>query len=401
LSENPKNHPVLIVAADTIIGLTVLRSLGRRGTPVYCAWSIPDALGPQSSYCRGSFRLPDGRENALAAIQEYASRWGVTHILGVSENHIRLLNGSRDALSKSYTLLFPPQEVFEKAIKKNLTLECARRVGIPIPETLCPQNLQEAQACRRMRFPAILKLAEHRPAEAAERTFDHKYLRVESFSDLCSVLEKLTPGRFPMVQEYIPGSGVGVSMLVRKGKTVLAFQHRRIREFPPEGGIGVVCEAMQPEPKLIEQSEALLQEMGWEGVAMVEYRRDDRTGRYALMEVNGRFWGSLPTAIHAGADFPYWLYRTSFPGAPNPPREYRAGLRARSLAGDTKWLIEVLRGHKRPAAAAIAEYSAAFRPSTRYFMWSWDDPKPALGNFARRFWKTRPDGLKSAKVGQA
>jgi hypothetical protein len=113
------------------------------------------------------------------------------------------------------------------------------------------------------------------------------------------------------------------------------------------------------------------------------------------MEVNGRFWGSLPTAIHAGADFPYWLYRTSFPGAPNPPREYRAGLRARSLAGDTKWLIEVLRGHKRPAAAAIAEYSAAFRPSTRYFMWSWDDPKPALGNLARRFWKASPEGLKS------
>ena len=153
----------------------------------------------------------------------------------------------------------------------------------------------------------------------------------------------------------------------------------------------MICEAMTPEPKLLEHSQRLLVQMGWDGVAMVEYRRDAETGRYALMEVNGRFWGSLPNAVHAGADFPFWLYRTSFRGwetAGSPTQDYKVGLQARSLAGDTLWLLSVLRRRVMPPAQALCEYLSSFRPSTRYFLWAWDDPKPAMCNFAKRFWKS-------------
>ena len=37
---------------------------------------------------------------------------------------------------------------------------------------------------------------------------------------------------------------------------------------------------------------------------MVEYKRDSSTGQPYLMEVNGRFWGSLQLAIDSGVDFP-------------------------------------------------------------------------------------------------
>lgn len=379
--------PVLIIAADTIIGLTVLRSLGRRKVPVYCAYTIPDALGPRSAYCRGAFELPREDDAAIAVIQERARSWNVTHLVGISENHIALLNRYRCKLEQDYTLLFPPQEVFERAIRKDLTLQYAQRVGIPLPKTAYPQTLQEVEQCKSMQFPVILKLAHHQFPPGTTVAFRHQYLRVSDFAQLYKILGELPPGQFPMVQEFIPGGGVGVSALVRDGKAVLMFGHRRIREFPPEGGISVICESIEPNPELWEQSQALLAEMGWDGVAMVEYRVDSKTGRYALMEVNGRFWGSLPTAIHAGADFPFWLYRTSFPGSPVPPQEYQPGVTARSLAGDTKWLLSVLRGRKKPMLRAISQYLAAFRPSTRYFMWAWDDPTPAVSNFIGRFWK--------------
>jgi len=382
-------YPVLIVAADTIIGLTVLRSLGRRGVPVYAAATLDDALGPHSTYCRGWFRMPNDPGQAIAALREHLQKWKITHIIGISENHISLLNRHREELERNYTLLFPPADTFERAIRKSSTLECARRAGVPAPETRYPQSVAEIEQCRDMEYPVILKLSFHQFAPGTVVVFRHKSLRVENYEELYQVLSALPPGQYPMVQEFIPGYGVGMSMLVRGGETVLAFQHRRVREFPPEGGIGVLCEAVTPDPKLVEYSRRLLQEMGWEGVAMVEYRRDPATGRYALMEVNGRFWGSLPTAIHAGADFPFWLYRTSFPGAPHPERTYRAGMLARSLAGDTKWLVTVLRQRTVPVWRAVPVYLAAFRPSMRYFMFVWDDPKPALNNFAGRFWKQK------------
>jgi hypothetical protein len=67
---------------------------------------------------------------------------------------------------------------------------------------------------------------------------------------------------------------------------------------------------------------------------MVEYRVDPQTGSALLMEVNGRFWGSLPLAYYAGADFPYLLYRSA--GSKLHPTPYRIGLRARDLPGDTQ-----------------------------------------------------------------
>lgn len=383
-----QKNPVLIVAADTIIGLTVVRSLGRHGVPVYCAHTVSGALGPGSKYCRASFRLPKEDQPAMAAIVEHARRWKVTHLLAISEKHIALLNHHRGELQEQFTLLFPAQEVVERATHKDLTLAYAGRIGIPIPVSRYPQSIEEAEGSRDLQFPVILKMAHRESPSGAQLVFQHKYLRVDTFEELRRVLGELPPGQFPIIQEYIPGSGVGMSMLIRNGKAILAFQHRRLREYPPDGGVGVFCEAMPMDAKLFEQSEQLLLQMGWDGVAMVEYRGDPDTACYTFMEVNGRFWGSLPTAIHAGADFPFWLYYTSFPGAFSvPAREYQVGLRARSLAGDTKWLLSVLRAKQRPVAPAFVGYLAAFHPSTRYFTWVWDDPKPAIINFLHRFSK--------------
>jgi predicted ATP-grasp superfamily ATP-dependent carboligase len=379
----------MVVAGDTIIGLNVIRSLGRRGVPVYCATTLDDALGPHSAYCRGSFRMPKDPAAAFAALREHLRKWRITHVIGISEGHITLLNEHREELSREYTLLFPTQDVFEEAIRKDRTMECARRAGVPTPETLYPQTKAEIAECRRLGFPVILKMAFRQYPPGTVLVFQEKYRRVETFDELQRVLASLPEGQYPMVQEFIPGCGVGMSMLMRGGEAVLAFQHRRVREYPPAGGVGVLCEAVPPDPKLLEQSRRLLAEMKWEGVAMVEYRVDDETGRHALMEVNGRFWGSLPTAMYAGAEFPFWLYRTSLDGARPPSLRYRVGVRARSLAGDTKWLLDTIRSGKASIGRSIAQYLGSFRPSMRYYIWAWDDPKPAVHNVVWRFRSTR------------
>jgi predicted ATP-grasp superfamily ATP-dependent carboligase len=307
----------------------------------------------------------------------------------MSEEAMSLMNLHRRILEQEYTLLFPPQPVLEKAIRKDLTLECARRAGIAVPGTAYPRSLADLRNCG-LAFPVVLKPVRYR-IPMPDAAFPYRVLHIKKLEELRVIFERIPPGEFPMVQEYVPGYGVGMSLLIRGSKAVLAFQHRRIREFPTDGGVGVLCEAMELDPILFEQTQALLVEMGWEGVAMVEYRYDPDTRRYALIEVNGRFWGSLPTAIYAGADFPYWLYRSSLPGAPAPPREYRAGVRARWLAGDTRWLLWALKNRKnRPVLPAIFAYLSSFRPSIRPYIWAWDDPKPAILRFIRRLWTQRP-----------
>jgi len=55
-------------------------------------------------------------------------------------------------------------------------------------------------------------------------------------------------------------------------------------------------------------AQALLDYVGWHGVAMVEFNVSSRGIPY-LIELNGRFWGSLRLAIDAGVDFPWLLYQ--------------------------------------------------------------------------------------------
>ena len=71
--------------------------------------------------------------------------------------------------------------------------------------------------------------------------------------------------------------------------------------------------------------------MNWYGVAMVEYRQDPRDGRCKIMEINPRFWGSLPLSIAAGVDFPYLLYRMVMDGDVSPVTDYPQGVRCRWL----------------------------------------------------------------------
>ncbi len=44
--------------------------------------------------------------------------------------------------------------------------------------------------------------------------------------------------------------------------------------------------------------------LDWTGVAMVEFKLDARDGVAKLMEINGRFWGSLQLADRRGRRFP-------------------------------------------------------------------------------------------------
>jgi predicted ATP-grasp superfamily ATP-dependent carboligase len=163
------------------------------------------------------------------------------------------------------------------------------------------------------------------------------------------------------------------------------FQHLRIREDPPSGGVSVFCQSVTLSPKLADYSVRLLRAMHWEGVAMVEYRYNAEADRAILMEVNGRFWGSLPLALHAGIDFPYLLYRSTLEGVGAPPQcRYKVGVKCRLIAGDTKWLYSVLASGLLPPFKACMEYLSAFRPGIKYYGWSLDDPLPAIMNFVLR-----------------
>jgi hypothetical protein len=78
--------------------------------------------------------------------------------------------------------------------------------------------------------------------------------------------------------------------------------HKRLREYPPSGGPSTAA-ASYYSPRLEELGVKLLSALKWNGVAMVEFKFDIHRQDFVLMEINGKFWGSLELALRSGVNF--------------------------------------------------------------------------------------------------
>ena len=191
-----------------------------------------------------------------------------------------------------------------------------------------------------------------------------------------------------LIQERVVGSGIGVFVLCDRGRLLTAFAHRRLREKPPSGGVSVLCESVAVDSNLCRQAMQLLGPLGWHGVAMIEFKEDRRTGTPVLIEVNGRFWGSLQLATDAGVDFPFLSGQLALGERPDVPPIYKVGLRSRWLLGDLDHLLIRLRQSDRdlPDTApskprTLIDFLKCAGANLRYDVWRRDDPRPAFHEF--------------------
>jgi hypothetical protein len=95
------------------------------------------------------------------------------------------------------------------------------------------------------------------------------------------------------------------------------------------------------------------------------------------MEINGRFWGSLPLTVASGLDYPWWLYlRHVLPDTALPFPEPVVGLRQRYLKQDVAWAARSLFRSGNPMT--LIEWLLDFRHGGGWDVERWDDPLPAV-----------------------
>jgi predicted ATP-grasp superfamily ATP-dependent carboligase len=126
----------------------------------------------------------------------------------------------------------------------------------------------------------------------------------------------LKPERFPQVEEYVEGEGYGCSVLYWKGKFIADFTHRRLRDKIATGGTSTLREASSHQG-IEEAARNIFDAIGWNGLAMCEFKVCPKTGKFWFIEVNPRMWGSISLPIEAGVEFPYlaWLCAKKGPDA--------------------------------------------------------------------------------------
>jgi predicted ATP-grasp superfamily ATP-dependent carboligase len=384
----------LVLDGATYTSLAIVRSLGAHGVRVAVASDTRWACAAASKHCHHAMRhAPLDQPDAVAqTLVDYARRTRGVVIMTYGERSLRFLYRWRQALEEAGACLaVPPEDAFSSANDKAETLRRAQRLGVPIPPSYFPESPDEVEAiAESIRYPAVVK--PRRSVDDANHHFRAtprvRYARTAA--ELRLACSRVGFGVPPVVQEFVPGDGVAVSLLCENGAPLMRFAHRRIRDVVPTGSGSALRESIAYPADLGAYAERLAADLAWTGPMMVEFRLDRRSGRKYLMEVNGRFWGSLQLAIDAGLDFPYAYYRMTC-GQPVPVQsDYAVGIRSRWLVGDMLHVARVMRG--RPAGFP-GEYPTRRRtlldvvlPSgvpTRQEVFRWSDPKPFLYELAK------------------
>lgn len=383
-----------MLGLETQIGLHLVRELGRAGIRVVGIAHDPNAIGLRSRYLwRGIVVVRQRGVELMRVLHGLGEELGSCPLLAVSEANLSWLSEHRAAFGSIRPVL-PRPEALEVVLDKRQTLAAASEIGLDVPRTVEPHSMDEVvRTAATFPFPAVLKWSD--PNAVASRLADLGLPLVKAeyaytpdeFVAIAKRYEAL--GAWPLVQEYCAGYGLGQFFYMYEGRAIRRFQHRRVAEWPPEGGFSSVCDdvPLDQHQALQEASIALLRKIGWDGVAMVEYRHDPVTGCSKLMEVNGRYWGSFPLAAQADAGFALLSYHLHSGLGPPPMPPVREGLRCRMVATELKrlqriWLQPeriVDRNFRIEKWRELRRFVFDFlRPGVRYYVWSWTDPRPFL-----------------------
>jgi protein-tyrosine-phosphatase/predicted ATP-grasp superfamily ATP-dependent carboligase len=384
---------VLVLGDDNRSGLAVVRSLGRAGLEVWLGTEAPDSVVPLSRYVRRTIPLPGTAfrvEDWVAQLRALLERERFDLVIPTSDNALVPIATRRAVFEPLARFAMPDAAGFEGSYSKDKTMAMARRVGVPIPPTVAvdsPAGLGELRARRDLPFPLVLKPVSSKVWNGGRR-FDLKVRSARDRAELeASAAEMLRVSPI-LIQARVPGVGIGQEFLASEGRIVDVFQHERVHE-PLAGGGSSYRKSVAVDERILESSRRLLADLRWTGVAMVEYKQDRQTGDYALMEINGRFWGSLPLAVAAGVDFPHRLYLLLTGRALPEARPYRLGVHGRNLGKDLGWFRERLRGGSAGSALALlgSEIAAGLRHAIagceRVDTLTLDDPRPGLAELGR------------------
>ncbi len=380
-----------IVIGGNYRGLGIVRSLGRRGIPV---WVLKDEhrIASTSRYACHSEGWPASPE---ADQRDYLLDLGTRYqldgwaIFPTTDESAAMVAHHHSALAERFRLTSPEWDVMRWAYDKRLTYRLAGELQIDHPSTCYPtsRTVVEQLDCA---YPVILKPA---IKDQVNRFTIEKAWQINDRQSLLrrydEARELVEPGVI-MVQEMIPGNGesqFSYAALCEEGRPLASLVARRARQYPLDFGRASTYVETVDQPDVERLAERLLAAMAYTGLVEVEFKRDPRDGRFKLLDVNARVWGWHTLGRRAGLDFPYltWAFVQG-----DPVRRIRARPGARWVRLTTDFpsaILAIRRGGLTPRG-----YLRSFRWPLEFAIFATDDPLPALIDapwLAYLLWKRR------------
>jgi D-aspartate ligase len=384
--------PPAVVMNMFYTGLGIARSLGERGVPVIGLSSRRGHYGNYTRYAK-TVLCPDSREEPeallaflLAMGKELGSK-GV--IFPTRDDDLVFLDRFRPQLEAYFHLVAAEKTALRLCLDKWETSLAAARAGVAAPRCWMLQGKDDLlRAAREAKYPCVLKpLEAHywRQGRKWEQVGARKAIGVTSERELFEEYETVSGAdNRALLQEMIPGGDdclvIAACYMDRQSKFVTGFNTRKILQVPERFGTGCIVESVS-RPELFEPAARLLQEVGFSGIAEVEFKWHSEKGEYQLIEINPRPWDQHRLGYAAGVDLMYVAYceQAGLPlpsmGPASPGRKW--------IAEDV--LVSALLRSWWHGESSVGSLLGKARGKRMYAIWFARDPLPALMYWVTQF----------------
>jgi predicted ATP-grasp superfamily ATP-dependent carboligase len=350
----------LVTEAHIRWSVAGIRALGRAGLQVAALAPRRSAAGNWSRYVRAREHGPDVLADGDGYVETVAAvgrRHGPLVVYPGYERGIDALLEAR--LPPEVILPYPPAEVVQRLRDKRALADLAASAGLVAPRTLAVGPAAEL-AARRLPAPYVIKAA--RRGGSLNET-----LVAAQGADVGTLLADLPDDEPLLAQELVEGPLTSLALvLARDGTPVARFQQVAVRTWPARAGGSALARSVPPDELLVQRSAQLLAATGFWGLAQLQFMSGPAGP--ALIDVNTRFYGSLPLALGAGVNLPAAWHAVTLGQSVPPPGAYRVGVAYR-------WLEAEVAAAFRGAWRGVARRPPKPRSGA---MWAPDDPLPSL-----------------------
>lgn len=381
---------VLVLGRDIRAFLAVIRSLGRAKLQVHVGMCPEDDMALKSKYITDYHDIPEytptseGWINAITSLVQAHKYKLIIPTHDESAIPMQIYQDKLKPLVNTYSLA---SDVFDVAFDKIKSSELAAQLGVKLPRQASIELSDlKSGLPKDFSLPIVIKPSSSYTKE--DLGIRREVTMVKSPAQLQDVVDKFSNWGEVLIQEVFSGIGTGVEVLAKEGKILAIFQHMRVHE-PIGGGASSYRKSVKINPELQKATEDLISALNYSGVAMVEFKFDPQTNDWIFIEINGRFWGSLPLAIASGVDFPYYLYDLMVNGNDSIRPLGKTEVYCRNLKRDLYWHIDNLKERRSanplpdsiPMSTVAKELFRFITMREHVDSFALDDPKPGLEEF--------------------
>jgi ATP-grasp in the biosynthetic pathway with Ter operon len=238
----------------------------------------------------------------VADLRRYLERRPCAMLVPGSDFALFAVSQRRQALEDLTQLGLPSHEVVKRGFNREVLAAAAGIAGLsPAAAVRCGTVDEAVAAASRLGYPVLMKSISTVRDLGAVVAAGPGTRRIADEAELRQAVKFY--GNAWLVQQLSNGRTLSFGGVMAGDRLVGVAVSRYLRTWPPQAGNVSFSVTIEPSPGLETAVEALLKEIGWEGIFELELIEDDH-GSITPIDLNPRPYGSMSLAIAAGANLP-------------------------------------------------------------------------------------------------